>query len=48
MRLFRLDVAAAAVSIGFLAQAPLGDGATAVFDEIAYARTSLADLRDLS
>lgn len=48
VRLFRLDVAAAAVSIGFLAQAPLGDGATAAFDEIAYARTSLADLRDLS
>ncbi|BAJ75862.1 uncharacterized conserved protein [Microbacterium testaceum StLB037] len=48
VRLLRVDAASSTVSVGFLAQAPLGDGATVVFDEIAYARRSLADLRDLS
>lgn len=37
------DVAA---SVGFEAQAPTGDGCTAVFDEIAFAARRLDDLRD--
>jgi len=48
VRLFRLHVDLSTIAIGFLAQAPMGDGATAVFDDIRYAERSLGDLRDLS
>ncbi len=48
LRLFRLDADPSTISVGFLAQAPMGAGATAIFDEIAFDRRSLGDLRDLS
>ncbi|MFJ4161365.1 DUF1349 domain-containing protein [Microbacterium testaceum] len=48
LRLFRLDADPSTLSVGFLAQAPMGSGATAVFDEIRFDRSSLHDLRDLS
>lgn len=48
LRLFRLDADPSTLSVGFLAQAPMGAGATAVFDEIRFDRSSLRDLRDLS
>lgn len=48
LRLFRLDADPSTLSVGFLAQAPMGPGATAVFDEIRFDRSSLRDLRDLS
>lgn len=48
VRLFRLDADPSSVSVGFLAQAPMGDDATAVFDGIDFARRSLTDLRDLT
>ncbi len=48
LRLFRVDADPATISVGFLAQAPMGAGATAVFDEIRFDRSSLRDLRDLS
>lgn len=47
VRVFRLGTPAP-LAVGFLAQAPLGDGATAVFDRISFATTTLSDLRDLS
>jgi regulation of enolase protein 1 (concanavalin A-like superfamily) len=47
VRLFRVDADPSTISVGFLAQAPMGEGAAAVFDEIAYAERSLGDLRDL-
>jgi len=46
VRTFRLPVSPAPLSIGFLAQAPMGDGCVAVFDGIAYEERTLADLRD--
>ncbi|MDK8173498.1 DUF1349 domain-containing protein [Curtobacterium citreum] len=46
VRTFRLRFGSAPLSVGFLAQAPTGDGCTAVFDEIAYAERTLPDLRD--
>ncbi|KQM38360.1 DUF1349 domain-containing protein [Microbacterium sp. Leaf203] len=48
LRVFRLDADSSTLSVGFLAQAPMGAGATAVFDEIRFDRSSLRDLRDLS
>lgn len=48
VRLFRLDADPSSISLGFLAQAPMGDDATAVFDGIDFARRSLPDLRDLT
>jgi regulation of enolase protein 1 (concanavalin A-like superfamily) len=45
VRLFRLHTDAP-VTVGFLAQAPMGDTAVARFDEIRYAETVPADLRD--
>lgn len=48
VRVFRLGAESTAVAVGFLAQAPMGPGATAVFDEIAFASRSLTDLRNLS
>jgi len=48
LRLFRLDADPSTIAVGFLAQAPMGAGATAVFDEIRLERSSLRDLRDLS
>ena len=44
LRLFRLDADPSTLSVGFLAQAPMGPGATAVFDEIRFDRSSLRDL----
>ncbi len=46
VRLFRLAEGAAPLRVGFLSQAPMGDACTARFDEIAFAETTLADLRD--
>lgn len=46
VRLFRLREAAAPVSVGFLAQAPMGESAVAVFDEVVFDFRSLTDLRD--
>lgn len=46
VRTFRLDPGAQPFSVGFLAQAPLGDGCTVTFDHIALAAGTLADLRD--
>ena len=34
------------VAAGFLAQSPTGEGCTATFDEIGFARATLAELRD--
>lgn len=48
LRVFRLDADPSTLSVGFLAQAPMGPGATAVFDELRFDRSSLRDLRDLS
>lgn len=48
VRLFRLRHDGLPLSVGFLAQAPLGEGCSATFDRIAYAERSLADLRDRS
>lgn len=48
LRVFRLGADSSTLSVGFLAQAPMGAGATAVFDEIRFDRSSLRDLRDLS
>ena len=45
VRVFRLPVTGP-VSLGFLAQAPQGPGATARFDQIRYAPGTLTDLRD--
>ena len=44
MRHFALD-APSAVHVGFLAQSPMGEGATARFDEIAFTATGVEDLR---
>lgn len=44
-RHFRLS-GATPLAVGFLAQAPLGERAVASFDEISFARRTLADLRD--
>jgi uncharacterized protein len=44
VRHFALD-APAAVRAGFLAQSPTGEGATARFDQIAFAAEGVADLR---
>ena len=44
VRHFALD-APSAVQVGFLAQSPTGEGATARFDEIAFAATGVEDLR---
>ena len=44
VRHFALD-APAAVQVGFSAQSPLGEGATARFDEIAFAPSGVDDLR---
>lgn len=46
VRVFRLPMSSAPLSVGFLAQAPLGDGCIATFDEIAYDRRTIGDLRD--
>ncbi|RPE78362.1 MULTISPECIES: DUF1349 domain-containing protein [unclassified Frondihabitans] len=46
VRVFRFAPAAEPLSIGFLAQAPLGDGCWASFSDIVYAETTLTDLRD--
>jgi regulation of enolase protein 1 (concanavalin A-like superfamily) len=45
VRYFTLD-AADAIEIGFLAQAPTGDGCRVRFDEIELTRNRLTDLRD--
>ncbi|HEV8560886.1 MAG TPA: DUF1349 domain-containing protein [Actinophytocola sp.] len=45
VRYFALD-ATAELSLGFLAQSPLGEGCTATFAEIGYLPKSLSDLRD--
>jgi uncharacterized protein len=44
VRHFALDVPAA-VRVGFLAQSPTGEGATARFDEIGFGASGVADLR---
>jgi regulation of enolase protein 1 (concanavalin A-like superfamily) len=44
VRHFALD-APSAVHVGFLAQSPIGEGATARFDEIAFAASGVEDLR---
>ena len=44
VRHFALD-APAAVQVGFSAQSPLGEGATARFDEIGFAPSGVSDLR---
>ena len=44
VRHFALD-APAAVRVGFLAQSPMGEGATARFDEISFAPQGVTDLR---
>ena len=44
VRHFALD-APAAVQVGFSAQSPLGEGATARFDEIGFAPSGVGDLR---
>jgi len=44
VRHFGLD-APAAVQVGFSAQSPLGEGATARFDEIGFAPSGVSDLR---
>ena len=46
VRLFSLADGAAPVRVGFMAQAPLGDACTAVFDEIDLRTTLVSDLRD--
>ncbi|MGL3198294.1 MULTISPECIES: DUF1349 domain-containing protein [Curtobacterium] len=46
VRTFRLEPGPQPFSVGFLAQAPLGDGCTATFDAISFATATLADLRD--
>jgi len=46
VRLFSLASGAGPVRVGFMAQAPLGDSCTAVFDEIELRAGLLADLRD--
>ena len=45
VRLFRLDTSAPA-TVGFLAQAPMGESAVARFDEIVYSLDVASDLRD--
>ena len=44
VRHFALD-APDGVRLGFLAQSPMGEGATARFDDIAFAQRGIADLR---
>jgi uncharacterized protein len=46
VRHFALAADDQAPAIGFEAQSPVGDGCTAVFDQIRLARRRLADLRD--
>ncbi|WP_144758806.1 DUF1349 domain-containing protein [Curtobacterium sp. 9128] len=46
VRTFRLPVTPSPWSVGFLAQSPLGEGCTAVFDTIRYDGATLHDLRD--
>ena len=45
LRYFTLGEASGA-RVGFLAQSPIGDGCTAVFDSITYQPGAPADLRD--
>ncbi len=40
------DLGTESVQVGFAAQAPLGDGCAATFEEISFTSTRLADLRD--
>jgi len=46
VRLFSLAGGATPVRVGFMAQAPLGDACTAVFDQIDLRATLVPDLRD--
>ncbi len=46
VRMFRLPVGRAPWRLGFLSQAPMGETCVAVFDHIALAHRTLADLRD--
>jgi hypothetical protein len=46
VRNFSLDLPAGGVAIGFSAQSPMGRECTAVFADIRFAATTLADLRD--
>jgi len=46
IRLFRLELGAAAATVGFAAQSPIGDGCAVRFDEIGFSRDRLAELRD--
>jgi regulation of enolase protein 1 (concanavalin A-like superfamily) len=46
VRHFALDGGAAGVHLGFEAQSPTGDGCAVRFDEVRFAATRLADLRD--
>lgn len=46
VRLFALGDPAAPMRAGFLAQSPMGDGASAAFSEIQYSLTPLQEFRD--
>lgn len=46
LRVFRLDVPPADVRVGFEVQSPHGDGCAVRFDDIRFASTTLAELRD--
>lgn len=46
IRHFRLDGRPGPVSVGFETQSPMGDGCTAVFDQIRHVGRRLAELRD--
>ncbi|MDM8086157.1 DUF1349 domain-containing protein [Cellulomonas cellasea] len=46
IRFFALDDPAGALTLGFEAQAPTGDGCAVVFDQVRFTRARLGDLRD--
>jgi regulation of enolase protein 1 (concanavalin A-like superfamily) len=45
VRHFSLDAPSTVVTVGFVAQSPLGDGCRVTFDDIAFTTDTLADLR---
>ena len=46
VRFFTIDHPSGAVSIGFEAQSPTGDGCAVTFDDLRFTRERLGDLRD--